>query len=97
VIKHLADQYGADQLVLVFGLNELGNLRIMATTFRDGDPSFAGVLGGVALGLKSYHIFELKDEIPADVWEKEMGFKELEVEDALIARICALMRGIREG
>jgi glycine reductase len=81
----------------VFGLNELGNLRIMATTFKSGDPGFAGVLGGVALGLPSYHIFELKDEIPPEVWEKEMSFKELEVEDELIGKICALMREIREG
>ena len=83
--------------MLVFGLNEPGNLRIMATTFKEGDPGYAGVLGGVALGLKSYHIFELKDEIPAAVWEKEMAFKELEVEDELIERVCALMREIREG
>jgi len=81
--------------VLVFGLNEPGNLRIMATTFKDGDPSYAGALGGVALGLKSYHIFELKDEIPADVWAREMAFEELEVEDALIEKICSLMREIR--
>ena len=67
----------------------------MATTFKDGDPSFAGALGGVALGLKSYHIFELKDEIPKDVWAREMAFKELEVEDALIDEICATMREIR--
>ena len=82
--------------MLVFGLNELGNLRIMASTFKEGDPSFAGVLGGVALGLKSYHIFELKDEIPEDVWAREMAFKELEVEDELIAEICATMRRIRD-
>jgi hypothetical protein len=83
--------------VLVFGLNQPFSLRIMATTFRDGDPSYAGPLGGVALGLPSYHIFELKDEIPADVWEQEMAFKELEVEDELIAQISATMRDIREG
>ena len=81
--------------MLVFGLNQPFNLRIMATTFKDGDPSFAGVLGGVALGLKSYHIFELKDEIPKDVWEKEMAFKELEVEDKLKENICKTMREIR--
>jgi hypothetical protein len=79
----------------VFGLNQPLNLRVMATTFRDGDPSYAGALGGVALGLKSYHIFELKDEIPEDVWEREMAFKELEVEDELIAQIIATMREIR--
>ncbi len=67
----------------------------MASTFKDGDPSYAGALGGIALGLKSYHIFELKNEVPADVWEREMSFKELEVEDELIAKICATMREIR--
>ena len=83
-------------LIVVFGLNELGNLRIMASTFREGDPSYAGALGGLALGLDSYHIFELKDEIPAETWEKEMALKELQVEDELIDRICVLMRDIRE-
>jgi len=81
--------------VVVFGLNELANLRIMASTFKDGDPSYAGALGGIALGLKSYHIFELKDEIPADVWEAEMAFKELEVEDELIEKLCTALREIR--
>ena len=81
----------------MFGLNELFNLRIMATTFKLGDPSFAGALGGIALELDSYHIFELKDEIPPAVWEEEMAFKELEVEDELIERIRETMREIREG
>jgi glycine reductase len=81
--------------VLVFGLNEPGNLRIMATTFKEGDPSYAGALGGIALGLKSYHIFELKDEIPEDVWAKEMAFKELEVEDDLREKVCSILREIR--
>ena len=79
----------------MFGLNQPGNLRIMATTFKDGDPSFAGALGGVALGLKSYHIFELKELIPAAVWEREMAFKELELEPQQIDQLCQLMRDIR--
>ena len=82
--------------MVVFGLNELANLRIMATTFKEGDPSYAGALGGTALGLKSYHIFELKAEIPPEVWEREMSFKELEVEDELIDQLCAAMRKIRD-
>ena len=83
--------------MLVFGVNQPFNLRIMATTFKDGDPSFAGALGGIALGLASYHIFELKDEIPPEVWEREMAFKELEMEEEDVETICALMREIREG
>jgi glycine reductase len=81
--------------VVVFGLNELANLRIMATTFKEGDPSYAGALGGIALGLSSYHIFELKDDIPPDVWAREMAIEELEVEDALRDEICRTMREIR--
>ena len=79
----------------MFGLNQPGALRIMATTFKEGDPSFAGALGGLALGLKSYHIFELKDAIPTAVWEREMGFKELEMEPQQVDTLCRLMREIR--
>ena len=92
----MADEHGAEQLVVVFGLNESANLRIMATTFKDGDPSYAGALGGIALGLQSYHIFELKDEIPADAWAEEMTFEELEAGDALIEEICQTMREVRD-
>ncbi len=81
----------------MFGVNQPFNLRIMATTFKDGDPSFAGALGGIALGLPSYHVLELKDEIPPEVWEREMAFKELEMEESDVETICALMREIREG
>ncbi len=83
--------------MLVFGVNQPFNLRIMATTFKDGDPSFAGALGGIALGLPSYHVFELKDDVPPEVWEREMAFKELEMEEEDVETICALMREIREG
>lgn len=94
-MKALAERFGAGHLVLVFGLNQPFSLRIMASTFKDGDPSFAGALGGVALGLKSYHVFELKNEIPAEVWQREMAFKELEMEEEDIDAICTLMREIR--
>jgi hypothetical protein len=94
-MKKLADQHGTDALVVVFGLNEPANLRIMATTFKEGDPSYAGALGGIALGLASYHIFELKDEIPAEAWAAEMTFEELEAGDELIADICQTMRAVR--
>lgn len=69
----------------------------MAATFKEGDPSYAGALGGVALGLKSYHVFELKDEVPEEVWDSEMAIKELQVEDDLIEKIVAIMREVREG
>lgn len=82
--------------MVVFGLNEPDNLKIMATTFKQGDPSYAGALGGIALGVRSFHIFELKDEIPEAVWAEEMAFEELEAGDELITEICDTMQQVRE-
>ena len=67
----------------------------MARTFKEGDPSYAGPLAGVALGLKSYHLLELKDEIPEDLWDNEMGMAELELEDEVQAEIKEIMVEIR--
>ena len=67
----------------------------MAQTFKNGDPSFAGPLAGIALGLESYHIFELKKYIPSDVWEQEMGMYELEIEEENQQQIFATMEAIR--
>ncbi|MCD6430353.1 MAG: hypothetical protein J7L57_03935 [Deltaproteobacteria bacterium] len=91
----MAEKYGNEDLVVVFGLNQPFTLRIMARTFKEGDPSYAGPLAGVALGLKSYHLLELKDEIPEDLWDNEMGMAELELEDEVQAEIKEIMVEIR--
>ena len=83
--------------MVLLGMNQVFSQRIMASTFRDGDPSFAGALGGIALGLPSYHVFELKEAVPDDVWEEEMAFKELEMEEGQVEALCELMREIRAG
>ena len=67
----------------------------MAQTFKEGDPSYAGSLAGVALGLKSYHILELKDEIPEELWDDNMGVAELELEDEVQAEIKGVMAEVR--
>ena len=67
----------------------------MAQTFKEGDPSYAGPLAGVALGLKSYHVLELKDEVPEEFWDSEMGMVELELEDEAQAEIKGVMAEIR--
>ncbi|MDH4317987.1 MAG: glycine/sarcosine/betaine reductase complex selenoprotein A, partial [Desulfobulbaceae bacterium] len=94
-VKKLADQYGAENLIIIFGLNQPFNLQIMATTFKSGDPSFAGPLAGIALNIPSYHILELQDQIPPDVWDSEMGMYELELEEETQEKIKGLMREIR--
>jgi len=82
-------------LIIVFGINQPSSIRIMAQTFKNGDPSFAGPLAGVALNIESYHILELQDHIPEEVWEKEMLMYELEIEEEARKIIFAVMKEIR--
>ena len=81
--------------MVVLGLNEPASLKILATTFKDGDPSFAGVLAGVALGIPTYHILELKAYVPEAVWDEQMGMQELQLEDAEIAAIVDAVQSVR--
>ena len=94
-MKKVADEYGTADLLVVFGLNQPATLQIMARTFHDRDPSYAGALGGVALGLKSYHILELKAYIPENVWQEQMAMHELEIEDELWEEIRRILTEIR--
>ena len=67
----------------------------MAQTFKNGDPSFAGPLTGIALNIESYHILELQADIPEEVWEKEMAMYELEIEDKARETILNIMEKTR--
>ena len=67
----------------------------MAQTFKNGDPSFAGPLAGIALNIESYHILELQAHIPEEVWEKEMAMYELEIEDKARETILNIMEKTR--
>ncbi len=55
----------------------------------------AGALSGVALGLDCYHVLELKDEIPTDVWDEELAFVELELGEDERANILEAMEQAR--
>jgi glycine reductase len=74
-IKRLADQHGADALLVVLGAPDAESAGIAAETVVLGDPSWAGPLAGVQLGLPVYHILEdqVRDAVPAEVWEDQVG------------------------
>ena len=87
-IKALAEKYGKDGLVVVLGGAEAEASGLAAETVSTGDPTFAGPLSGVPLGLKAYHIFELKDEIDPPVYEEQIGMMEMVLDvDAIIAEV----------
>ena len=86
-IKGLADEYGKD-LVVVLGAGEAEAASLAAETVTQGDPTYAGPLAGVSLGLKAYHMFELKDEVDPAVYEEQISMMEMVLDvDAIIAEV----------
>jgi len=84
-VKALTEEHGAENIVVVFGAAEAESAGLAAETVTAGDPTFAGSLAGVELGLTVYHVVEpeFKAAVDADVYEEQVGMMEmvLEVEE----------------
>jgi len=78
-VKELAEAHGAENVVVILGAAEGEASGIAAETVTAGDPTFAGPLTGVSLGLKVYHICEdeIKSEVCADVYDEQVGMMEM--------------------
>jgi betaine reductase len=76
-VKALAEEHGKDNLIVVLGGAEAEASGLAAETVSVGDPTFAGPLSGVSLGLKAYHIFELKEEVDGAVYEEQISMMEM--------------------
>jgi len=76
-IKALAEKYGNEDLIVLLGGAEAEVCGLAAETVASGDPTYAGPLTGVPLGLKSYHIFELKEEIDSAIYEEQISMMEM--------------------
>ena len=76
-IKGFAEKYGKENLIVVLGGAEAEASGLAAETVSTGDPTFAGPLAGVSLGLKAYHIFESKEQVDAAVYDEQIGMMEM--------------------
>lgn len=78
-VKDFADEYGAENLVVILGAAEGEAAGLAAETVTAGDPTFAGPLTGVQLGLSVYHCCEpeFKNEVDEDIYEDQIGMMEM--------------------
>lgn len=78
-VKEFTEKYGAENVIVLLGAAEGEAAGLAAETVTAGDPTYAGPLTGVSLGLRVYHICEaaIKEEIPADLYEAEIGMMEM--------------------
>jgi len=90
-IKELAEKHGAENLVVVLGGAEAEAAGLAAETVTAGDPTYAGPLAGVQLGLGVYHIFELKDKVDEAVYEEQVSMMEMVLDvDAIIQEVSSI-------
>ena len=90
-ILDLSEKFGKENVVVIIGTSEAESAGLTAETVTAGDPTFAGPLAGVSLGLRVYHVFELKDQFDADVYEEQCGMMEMVLDvDAINAEVKSI-------
>jgi glycine reductase len=92
-VKEYAEQYGSENIVVLLGAAEGEAAGLAAETVTAGDPTYAGPLAGVSLGLKVYHICEpeIKAEVDEAVYDEQVGMMEMVLNvDEIISEMTAI-------
>ena len=92
-VKDFADEYGAENLVVVLGAAEGEAAGLAAETVTAGDPTFAGPLTGVQLGLTVYHVCEpeMKAEFYEAVYDEQVSMMEMVLDvDDIVSEMSAI-------
>jgi betaine reductase len=93
-VKDAAEKYGAENVVVILGSSDAEGAEIYAETVTNGDPTFAGPLAGVPLGLAVYHVFEqeIRDEADEAAWEDQISMMEMVLDPEALSAAVKSMR-----
>ena len=94
-VKALAEEHGPENILVLFGAAEAEAAGLAAETVTVGDPTYAGCLAGVELGLTVFHAVEpeFKTVVNADVYDEQIGMMEMVLD---VDEISEAIKGIRE-
>lgn len=94
-VKELTEKYGAENVVVLLGAAEGEASGLAAETVTNGDPTYAGPLTGVQLGLRVYHVCEeeVKQEFDPQVYDEQVSMMEMVLD---LDDIANEMTSIRE-
>ncbi len=83
-----------DDVVVLLGTPNPESSELVAITLTEGDPTWAGPLAGVKLGLPVFHVTEaeVRGQIPPDVYEEQVGLAEAVLDGEAIARVLSARR-----
>jgi len=81
-VKDLTEKHGAENVVVLIGAAEAEAAGLAAETVTNGDPTFAGPLAGVQLGLRVFHAVEetFKSAVDEGVYDDQIGMMEMVLE-----------------
>ena len=84
----MAERYNPNELVVLLGTPNAESSRLYALTVTEGDPSWAGALAGVSLGLSVYHVLEepVKSQVAPEVYEEHVALMEMVLETGEITQ-----------
>ncbi len=94
-VKELVDKHGPENIVVILGGAEAETAGLTAETVTNGDPTFAGPLAGVPLGLSVYHVLEaeIKGEIDPAVYDEQVSMMEMVLD---VDKIAAEVKAMRD-
>ena len=92
-VKEFTEEFGADNVVVLLGAAEGEAAGLAAETVTAGDPTFAGPLAGVQLGLRVYHVCEpeVKDEVDPQMYEEQISMMEMVLDiDSIVQEMSSI-------
>jgi hypothetical protein len=94
-VKEAAEAHGAENIIVIIGAAEGEASGIAAETVTNGDPTFAGPLAGVPLGLRVYHCIEdeFKSQVDSTVYEEQISMMEMVLN---VDEIVSEMKSVRD-
>jgi betaine reductase len=92
----VAEQFEREDMVVLLGTPTEDASRLYAMTVTTGDPSWAGALAGVPLGLPVYHVTEdaVKAELAAGDYDEHLALMAMAMD---VDALAAAVRDVREG
>ncbi len=95
-IKRIVEENGStDEFIVLLGSPDAESAEIFAETVTLGDPTWAGALAGVSLGLPVYHVTEpeIRAAVDPQVYAEQIEMMEMALDTEAIHQA---VRSIRE-
>ena len=95
-IKQVVEGAGSTaDIVAVLGANSAAAVEMTATTLKSGDPSWAGALAGIALGIPAFHILEasVTRQVDPAVYERELALSAMATDVDEVTAPLRVLRG----